>query len=237
VGRRLRRCGTIAALCVAIAAAGAFAAAAAVTRSRAAAVAGATLLRHSDLPGFTQGANPITAQERQENTAENRCDGGVPDSAAWSLAQSPGFQQAKASSGQSVAVSSEAAVMPSTALVARALAAITGPRGVGCLASSLRSELRASLPTGQTLRSIATARLPSVVTGADTAFRDRFTVIIAVKQGKSSVNVPLFADAIGFSYGQVGVSLTVQTVLETPSTALEHTLAGVLLARARAAVG
>jgi len=49
--------------------------------------------------------------------------------------------------------------------------------------------------------------------------------------------LPLYVDLVGFTYGQAEVSLSVESVGAKPSTALEHRLVALLVARAHSAIG
>ena len=49
--------------------------------------------------------------------------------------------------------------------------------------------------------------------------------------------MPLYADSIGFAYGQAEVSFSVVETGAKPSAALERRLAALLVVRARAAIG
>jgi hypothetical protein len=205
-----------------------------ITRQDAQAVATAINLRHSDLPSFAQHPNPITADQKRLNASLGKCVGGVPDTDALAKVQSPSF--VSPGSG-SATVSSEALIMPSQALVAKDLAAITGPRAIGCLRSQLSTEIRASLPKGDSLVSIAGSRVTSVVSGADGTFAYRFKFVLGVKQGTKTTKVPAYGDFVGFTYGQAQASFSVQTELTPPSAAFERQVAARLVSRARAAIG
>jgi len=205
----------------------------AISSSQAQSVATAIGLRHSDLPSLSQHSDPITAQERQLNAQLTACVGGVPDGKALAEAQSPSF----ASSGNSsVTVNSDTEILPTAALVAKDLASITGSRGLPCLQAQLASQLRSSTSKGETL-TIHGARFPSVVSGSDGTFAIRFSVVVHATSGTSTLSVPLYADSIGFAYGQAEVSFTVVETAAKPSAALERRLAALLVARARAAIG
>jgi hypothetical protein len=236
--KRLPRLAAAAALplcALALAAAAATAAERMISRSEAAAVAGAISLRQGDLPGYAGSSNPVTAQERKQGDQVAACDGGTPESDALAVAQSPYFSPR--SNPNSLTVSSSSEILASAQLVAKDLKAVEGPRGTPCLASELKPQLEATLGKGSSA-SITSARLPSVVSGADGSFSLAFTVSLSIKQGKTTVKVPLYADLIGFAYGQAEVGLDViATGGEKPSTSLERRLAGVLLARAKAAIG
>ncbi len=204
-----------------------------ITRAEALGVATAISVRHADLPTFKQQSNPMTAQEQRLAAQLTKCAGGVPESEALANTQSPNFVN---SSGSSVTVNSATEILPSTALVAKDLAAITGSHGPACLLAELRGELVPSPAKDETVTGRA-ARLPSVVSGADTAFADRFAVVIRVTHPSTTLILPLYVDLIGFTYGQAEVSLSVMTVGTKPSTALERRLAAPLVARAKAAIG
>jgi hypothetical protein len=204
-----------------------------ISSSQAQSVATAIGLRHSDLPSLSQQSNPITAQERRLNAQLTTCVGGVPDSKALGEAQSPSF----ASSGNSsVTVNSDTEILPSASLVAKDLASITGSRGLPCLQAQLAGQLRSSISKGETL-TIHGARFPSVVAGSDGTFAIRFSVVVHATSGTSTASVPLYADSIGFAYGQAEVSFSVVETGAKPSAALERRLAALLVARARAAIG
>lgn len=204
-----------------------------ISPSQAQAVANAIALRPSDLPTLSQQSNPITAQERQLNAQLTACAGGVPDSKGLAEGQSPSF----ASTGNlPVTINSNTEILPSAALVAKDLAAITGSRGLPCLQAQLARQLRSSISKGETL-SVHGARFPSVVSGSDGTFAFRFSVVVHATSGASTVSVPLYADSIGFAYGQAEVSFTVVETGGKPSAALERRLAALLVARARAAIG
>jgi hypothetical protein len=204
-----------------------------ISRSQAQSVATVINLRHSALPSLGQQSNPITAQERRLNAQLTACMGGVPDSQALAEAQSPSFAD---SGNTSVMISSDTEILPSAALVAKDLAAITGPRGLPCLQAQLAGQLRSSLAKGETL-TIHGARFPPVVSGSDAAVAIRFSVVVRATSGTTTASVPLFADLIGFAYGQAEVGLNVVETGAKPSAALERRLAALLVARARAAIG
>lgn len=236
--RAARRLGAPVALAVMLlaGASGALAGPASVSRAHANTVADAILLRPGDLAGYKQEPNPMTAHERALSAQEARCIGGVPPSEAWAQSQSPGFTRTLAD-GASTTVSSQAELLPSAALVDKDLAAASGPHGIPCLQTELVATLRASLPKGQSLVSISGAGLAAPLPKADPSFADRFTILIAVKQGGKSTKVPVYADAVGITDGQVEIALSVEAVLTPPPAAFEHQLAEVLLARAQAQLG
>jgi hypothetical protein len=61
--------------------------------------------------------------------------------------------------------------------------------------------------------------------------------VVRATSGTTSVSVPLYADFIGFAYGQAEVSLDVVQTGAKPSAVIERQLAALLVARARAAIG
>jgi hypothetical protein len=204
-----------------------------VTIAQAVAVATAISIRQADVPKLEQRSNPMTAKESAQNAQLTACIGGVPDSEALANTQSPNFVS---SSGTSVTLSSGTEILPSAALVAKDLAAVTGPHGLPCILKQLRGELVGKPPKGETVTSYA-SRLTPVVSGADSEFADRFTVVITVVRKTTTLILPLYVDVIGFAYGQAEISLTVEAVGAKPSMALERRLAALLLERARAAIG
>ncbi|MGA2471168.1 MAG: hypothetical protein ABSG64_10810 [Solirubrobacteraceae bacterium] len=206
----------------------------AITRSDATSVATAISIRHSDLPTLKQVSNPITPQELRLDAQAIKCGGAVPLSEAYANTQSAEFVSLGT---PSVTVVSSAEILPSATLVAKDFAAVERPRALSCLVSEFSSALRASLPKGDALTAASAARLPSVVAGSGATVDIRVTCAVAVRNGASTVSVPVYVDQIGFSDGQAEVTLEVQTAAVKPSTALERRLAGLLVARARAAIG
>ncbi|MGD1051560.1 MAG: hypothetical protein ABR947_10850 [Solirubrobacteraceae bacterium] len=203
-----------------------------ITRAHALAVADAISLRHSDLPTLTQEPNPITAQDQQGTAALTKCAGGVPDSEAFANTQSDNF----VSTNQSLTISSGTEILPTTALVAKDFAAIERPHALTCVLDLLGATLRASLP--KTDRATSTiARIPSVVPSIAESEAIRLEIVVHVPKGKSTVDVPIYSDVIGFAYGQAEISMNVQQTLTPPSASLERRLAALLLARAQAAIG
>ena len=225
----MRRRGVVALLAVvaAVACAGvALAAHRTITRNQAQAVATSINLRHSDLPTFAAHPNPVTADEKRLNATLGRCVGGVPDSQALAKVQSPTFTSP---GSVSATISSESQIMPSQALVAKDLAAIAGPKAIGCLRSELNAELRATLPKGDSLISLTGSRVASGVSGADGSFAYRFKFVIGVKQGTKTTKVPAYGDFVGFTFGQAQVSFSIQTELAPPSAAFERQVAARLV--------
>jgi hypothetical protein len=205
-----------------------------VTRAQAAAVASAMNLRHSDLPGLMQQANPQTAQDRKLDAQASACAGAVPPSRAYTDTQSPAF----ISSGQpSVAVASSVEIMPSTALVASDFHAVEQPRALPCLVTELDTQLRSSLPSSDRLGAGTATRLGPVASGVTDSFAVRIAFPVGVPAGKKVSTVTLYFDEVGFAWGQAEVSVEVQSTGVVPSSSLEKRLAGVLVARARATLG
>ena len=236
ISRLVRRVAAPALLVFALSAAAALASSLpTVSRQQAKAVANAITLKHSDLPTYTQEKNPITAGELRQDAELAKCDGGVPRSQEFAETQSPSF--VKAPTGKpSITVTADTEILPSAALVAQDLDATKGPKGIPCLKADLRSQLGGSLPAGAKLQSITGKRLPNVVANSPTAFIDRFAVKISVKESGATLELSLYADAIGFTYGQAEVSLTLETSDAPPPQALERLLSEELLVRARTAI-
>jgi hypothetical protein len=206
----------------------------AITGGQANAIAAAIAVRQSDLPSLKQQSNPITPQETRQNAQLTACVGGVPQTQALANTQSPNFVS---SSGPSTTISSGTEILPSTALVAKDFAAVTGAHGLPCLLAELRGQLAANPPKGETVTSHAW-RTASVVTGADGAFAFRFVVTLRQRRKTTTLILPLYVDLIGFEYGQAEVSLSVETVGSTPPpTSLERRLAALLIARAQTQIG
>lgn len=204
-----------------------------VSAADALAVATAISVRQADLPADKQEPNPVNATERRQNAQLIACVGGVPESEALADTQSPSFI---APTSGSATVSSGTEILPSSALVAKDLAAITGSRGLPCLLKLLRSELVGKPTKGETVTANASRRSP-VVSGTDGAFAFGFSIVIGEKRGTTTLTLPLYVDLIGFTLGQAEVSLTVMTVGAAPPASLEHRLALLLLIRARSALG
>ena len=107
----------------------------------------------------------------------------------------------------SITIDSTAEILPTASLAARDLAAITG------------------------------SRLPYPNGSTDGAFMLRFTIALRVKQGSGHTSVSLYADVIGFIYGQAEVALDVLTTGTKPSNSLEQRLESDLVTRAKSAIG
>lgn len=204
-----------------------------LTRANAHAAALAINLRQGDLPKLAAQSNPITAGQRRFSAQLTACLGGVPDSEAYAVAQSPSFT---GSGAPALTVSSASEILPTAALVAKDLAAVDRSKGIPCLQRQLGRQLKASLAKGDTL-AIRGAPLPAVVSGSDGTFALRFSVVVGIKGGNSSRPLRVYYDTIGFAYGQAEVGLDVLSASAKPSAALERRLGASLLARARAAIG
>lgn len=205
-----------------------------VTRKQALSVANAISLRHSDLPSFTQSANPVTPQQLQAENKAIACAGAVPLSEAFANTQSPIFQ----TGGPAVvAVNSSAEILPSTAIVAKDFAASERPQALRCVLAEVETSLSAGLPATAKLTNASAFKLPSVVSGMANSIALRCSIRVRVTQGGTTTTVPVYADDIAFSDGQAEVSLVLNTTVTAPSASLERRLAAVLVARARAALG
>jgi len=224
---------SVALVTLAAGAAAAFALPATITAAQAPAVAAAISIRHADLPTDQQKSNPITPQELQQDATLTKCVGGVPVSEALANTQSPNFLSA---SGGSVTINAGTEILPSTALVATDFAAITGTHGLPCLLRQLRGELIGKTPKDETVKSFASRR-PQVAEGIAKAFAYRFTVIVTQTKSTTTLILPIYVDVIGFAYGQVEVSLSIEAVGSKPPAALERRLAALLVARAKTAIG
>jgi hypothetical protein len=232
--RRLKRVGTAVLIgALAVGAASALGSHRTISRREAEAAAVAINLRHGDLPTLAAQSNPITAQQQRFSAQLTACLHGVPNSEAYAEAQSPTFT---GSGSSSLTVSSTSEILPSAALVAKDLAAVVGAKGIPCLQSQLGTQLRASLAKGDTLQ-IHGAALPAVVSGSDGTFALRFDVVVKLKQGKTTLSVPVYYDTFGFAYGQAEVGFDVLSTTVKPPAALERRLAAILLARAHTAIG
>jgi hypothetical protein len=227
-----RRAAAVALALVAIGAPVAIASIPAITRAHSLAVANAISLRHSDLPTLKQEPNPNTAQDKQSTAALTKCVGGVPDSEAFANTQSDNFVTAN----QSLTISSSTEILPTTALVAQDFAALERPQALTCVLDLLGATLRASLPKADRATSTV-ARIASVVPSIAESAAIRLKIVVAVPKGKSTVDVPIYSDVIGFAYGQAEISMDIQQTLVPPSASFERQLAALLLARAQAAIG
>jgi hypothetical protein len=216
-----------------LAAAAALAAAKPVTPANAKAVATAMNLRSSDLPTLKVQANPVTAQDRQNNAQMSACIGETPPSKAFADVQSSNFV---GPSPDTLTISSEAQIQPSVAAVTSDLAAIHRPTALTCLQKALVKALATTAPKGSTY-TVSTARLPATLPGTTGVAAVRVTAIFHVKSGSKTVTVPAYIDDIGFAYGQAEVSLNVISTLQAPSASLETKLAELLVTRAHAALG
>jgi hypothetical protein len=206
-----------------------------VTRSEAKAVAAKISLRHGDLPAFQPVPNPDTAAEERLTAEAVKCAGGVPVSKAFVNTQSTIFQQTTSSS--SVATASGTEILPTPALVAKDYAALARPHALSCLQSELEQSLLAGAPTGSKVTSASTTRRPIHISGINGVFSIRVAMNLEVPTGSKSATALVYADEIGFTDGQAEVSMIVQTTGVLPSSALEQRLLGLLVERARTALG
>ena len=197
-----------------------------ITRAQAKAVAAAISLHHSDLSTLNQQSNPITAQELRSNAELTACVDGVPASEAYAQQQSPDFTNASGS----ITIDSTAEILPTASLAARDLAAITGSRGLPCLERELKAQLQSGAAKGDSV-TVTGARLPYPNGSTDGAF------MLRVKQGSGHTSVSLYADVIGFIYGQAEVAFDVLTTGTKPSNSLEQRLESDLVTRAKSAIG
>jgi hypothetical protein len=229
-----RRVAAVAAVALLLCAAGiALASQRTISRSGAPAIATAVNLRHGDLPTLKVESNTVTAQDKRSEAQMEACIGEAPSSEMFADVVSSDFV---GPSPASLTISSETQILPSTALVAKDLAADLKPHALTCVEAGLSAALRRSVPKGATL-TLSAARLPTTVSGTDGVVAVRVTVVVHVKQGSTTVNVPVYLDSIGFAYGQAEVSLNVTSTNALPSTSLEHELTVVLVSRAHAAIG
>jgi hypothetical protein len=225
--------GVLAALACLAVATGALAAAKAVSPAAAKGVATAINLRHSDLPTLKVQGNPVTAQDRQNNAKLAACIGETPPGKALADVDSSNFV---GPAPDTLTISSEAQIQPSTAAVASDLAAIRRPAALSCLQSALVKALATTAPKDSTY-TVSTARLSATLSGTTGVAAVRVTAIFHVKQGSKTVTVPAYIDDVGFAYGQAEVSLNVISTLQPPSAKLETKLAELLVARSHSALG
>jgi hypothetical protein len=222
------------AACLLVAGAGAaMAAAKQVSGAAATTAATAINLRHSDLPTLKTQANPITSQQRQENTTLTACIGESAPSKVLADVQSQDFV---GPAPDSVTISSETQIQPSVAAVSNDLVAIHRPKALTCLRSSLGRALATSAPKNSTY-SIAIGRLSATLPGTSGVAAVRVTATFHIKEGSKTVTVPAYIDDIGFAYGQAEISLNVISTLSPPSATLETKLALLLIKRAHTALG
>ncbi len=112
-------------------------------------------------------------------------------------------------------------------------------RALACLLSEFKSAVVLSLPKGAKIASAVAARLAPVVV-ASRSFDIRLTLSLSVPEGTTMVHVPLYVDDIGFADGQAGKSAFRPRRCcrsRLPGTARAQRLAGILLTRARSAIG
>jgi hypothetical protein len=232
--RRIRRAGMLLAVVALVVGVSSALAHRTISRHQAPGVVATVELRHSDLPSLRQQRNPITATEKRLSAQVSACTGGVPDSQDYAQAQSPSF--ASGGSASSLTIDSTSSVLPSSALVAKDLAAATGAKAQPCLERPLRAQLQGSMPKGAS-SSVQGRRMPAVVDGSDGTFRWRFTVVVTVHENGATAHVSVYDDAIGIAWGQIEVGLDFLGTGRQPSLALERRLASTLLSRARGATG
>ena len=205
-----------------------------VTRSDAHAVATAINLVHSDVPTLKAHLNTLTARDRQANAQLAGCIGENPPGAGIADVRSPDFD---GPSPMSLTVDSETEILPSSAAVAKDLAAIRRPHALTCLRTAYTAALRESLPKTDTTTSSIARFSPPVASGTDASFGIRIIVDVHAKTATTTVTVPLYVDAIAFAYGQAEVTLDLLSAVTAPSPQLEAQLAKLLVARARRAIG
>jgi hypothetical protein len=204
-----------------------------ISRSGAPATATAVNLRHSDLPTLKVESNTLTAQDKRSEAQLEACIGETPSSKMLADVLSSNFV---GPSPASITISSETQILPSTSLVAKDLAADRSPHALTCVEDAVRVALQTSVPKGATL-TLSVARLPVTLSGTDGVLGLRVKALFHVKQGSSTVTVPVYEDSIGFAYGQAEVTLNVSSTDAIPSASLEHTLATLLVTRAHSAIG
>jgi|GEM_PF-5436654 len=211
-----------------------------ITKRQARAIVAAIELRHSDLPGTSVQADPVTAQEQQENTQLARCMGSVLPSAALAFAQSPSFNSSVG--GGQTSVNSATDVLPSVALVAKDFAADAQPRALSCLTRNVVDALEPGLPTGERILSSATVRIAAKIRGFSDVQATRTTITVSPPGGgaptvAAASSTSLHLDLIAFADGQVEIELQVVSTPGLPSSSLEQRLDGILGARARTVLG
>ena len=187
-------------------------------------------LRHSDVPNLKKDGSAGSAQSSAEEAA---CIGETPPSEDLADIKSATFVGPEPTS---LTVVSDTEIAASAAVAANNLAAGRRPRALTCVRIYGGRELRTSLPKGQSV-TIHTAWLPAVVSGADGVAAVRLKAVLHVKQGLLTVSGALYFDFVEFAYGQAEVSLDVVKTGSKPSAVIERQLAGLLVARARAAIG
>jgi hypothetical protein len=227
---------------IAVGASAAWASPATGTQARATTLARAINLRQSDLPGASEHPYPLTAAALRDVTKIVKCAHGVLPREALVISQAPRFTGDGL--GGTPIVSSIVQIWRSAGFALHALRSIPPRRRIPCFDEFFGAVLRAREPNGVSV-SLHGVPFPLVVEGSDGTFADRITVTVhgqpadqqlAPMQRSSAVSDTEYIDQFGFVYGQVSVSMVVQTIDVTPSRALEQHLANLLLARTRNAL-
>jgi hypothetical protein len=204
-----------------------------LTHQRAEAIAHRVTLYASDLPGFQQTPNPITAAQRKLENQFTSCYGGVAVSRALAIAQSPLFEQAAPPTV--VLANSGVEVLPSAALALTDMTAERRPAAMRCFISETIAGTRAGLSSGQRIAGGRGSWLTLSLPGTAIAYGNRVVLNLTADGGHEKLTS--YNDTLDFAVGPVEAAVGVVTVGSPPSAALEHHLVALVLARAKAALG
>ena len=198
------------------------------TAAQAAAFARAVNLTAADVPGFTP-----SSQHESETPAEKglqvrlrRCVGPVRLAGGLTQQQSPSFKLKQ--DVLDLGVSSEVSVARTSAVAARELTAIRGPRARDCFSRYLDLLLASRHVRGAQLSPVSIASGTPPAPGASGSFAWRITASFTVNRLKLS----LYTDILGFVLGPARVTLVSSGALRPFPALVQQHLYGLLLARA-----
>jgi hypothetical protein len=207
-----------------------FAASPSPTKAAAKSFATAVNLHAGDVPGFKAGTvSKTTAADRKTAAAVAKCAGGVNPSRAVIDSSSRDFNGTAGLVRQQI--SSEVEVLPSSALVARDLAAAKSTRGKACVERALDKQFAALKVPGAKFGKISVESQPLQANGATGSFAYRFTLPVTVHGQR----IHFYADNLGFTLGKAEVTLSAFGFGVPVSGTDELGLFSLLLRRAEAA--
>jgi hypothetical protein len=211
--------------------------AAPIARSAANAVARAIGLRASDLPGWSVShslGSRRTVKIKRAEAGAIACLGRLARARPVAKAQSAVFVNDPGVPTDSAF--SNVLILPSASAVAGDLAAARRPAVRACARRLLLAGWRALLPKGDTVTVTETTTSP-VLPGTDQTIGGVTVITARLRHHQTTMPVTISENVIDFSFGQAQVSVVLQTIDATPSTALLQHLAALLAARARAVIG
>jgi hypothetical protein len=187
-------------------------------------VAAAINLRREDLPGFSATPRPITPTFRAELADESRCPGGTGHPRLLASSFSDSFRSGSGANG--VTIVSSVRVRPTPAAVSRDL--VPKPStDKGCLARALRRLL------APYYRVLGVLVVPLDVRTPRWSRTLAYEAILGARPRGRSAVLRVYADSVGFAYGQDEIELTALSASQPFSPATEQALIGLMLERAK----